>query len=353
MCIGKYWHLKLKHGFSAVLFLFAGIGYVGGNCRLGDTAIGHIVGVEFATKDIALEKSGEETIMDLRWISELEGIGPGDTVYIYDTLNLKRWDFERLEEWFFPQQLEIIGHGNTTIASSTWYSRYSPFGQFTEKRSIAGLGILYRITHFSGLNQYQNVMRWNSEFALNVDLHNSQREFDRGIFGDYDYPNYYDGLVDLNYVKSNSGVTYYSSLWLMPEYRLCVRFSDFRENKGRFGIEGSIGVGFVGNRQLRAHGSILEQRDYYKFDGINDYQYQYSVSDGIDYSLSQASIDYPKYDGCLSARGGMYYLAGKSMKFSTGVQITSTAMGAETTDLYFRVHYLLGERNQRKEAFEK
>ncbi len=275
---------------------------------------------------------------------------PGDTIYVDDTVAFFQFDFEK---WFLPKQLELFAHGNTTMETATWYSRYSPFGQFMESRSIAGLGLIYRISHLSELNKFQNIMRWNSEFTLNVDVHYSKREFDRSIFGDYNYPNYYDGSKGLNYVQSNTGVTRYSSLWLMPEYRLCVRFSDFRENKGRLGIEGNIGIGFVGNIQMAASGDIVQVRDYYKYNGNSNYDYRYSESDYINYSAAQAKIDYPKYDGCITVRAGLYYQVNKSVKFSTGLQVTSTALGAETTDGYFRVHYLLGEQQNRKEAFKK
>lgn len=328
--------------------LFAGNGYAGEKHILLDSVERRLDGVEMNTTVIAL---AENCMIQNRQPQRklfVAKTAPGDTIYVDDTVEFKGAE---LKDWFFPQQLDLVINGNTSIVNM--YQNYSVYGQYQEQRNMGGVGLVYRISHFSGFNQIQHFMRFNSEFGIQVYYHESKRDFNNN-YDRYNYPSNYDEKKSLFYSVSNYGNSYYSSVWLMPEYRLLVRVSDFRKGYEKYGLEASVGLGYLKNIRLASSGDLVEDKLYYSYNSLTGYYtFQYGTENSIAYGKKESEADYILYDACVTARAGIYWILSQRAKLTVGAQITTPSIGTQTADIFFRLHWLLVERENSDESLKK
>ena len=339
--------MKLKNCVFGLAILFASYSYAGGKCMLLDSAGSELDGVVKKTTDIAqVQNYFVQNVQPQKKLFVWK-TAPGDTIFVDDTVEFKGAE---LKDWFLPQQLELVIHGNTSV--DNMYQNYSVFGTYQEQRNMGGLGMVYRISHFSGFNQIQHYLRFNSEFGFQVYYHESKRDFNVN-YDRYYFPSYYDQKLGLHYSVSNYGNSYYSSVWMMPEYRLLVRVSDFRKGHGSYGLEASVGFGYIKNIRLASSGDLVEDRAYYSYNSLTgNYTFQYGTLSSLAYGKNESAADYVQYDACVTARAGVYCNLRQKAKLMVGVQITTPSIGTQTADIFLRLHWLLVEREIRDDSYK-
>ncbi len=340
--------MNLKNCILGLAIFFASYCYAGEKYMLLGSVESELDGVGMKTTIIALAENNFVQNWQPQRKLFVGKTAPGDTIYVDDTVEFKGAE---LKDWFFPQQLELVFNGNSSV--SNLYQSYSVFGTYNEQRNMGGVGLVYRISHLSGFNQIQHFVRFNSEFGVQMYYHESKRDFNIN-YDRYYFPSFYDQQSGLHYSVSNYGNTYYSSLWVMPEYRFMVRVSDFRESHGKYGLEASVGLAYLKNIRLANSGNLVEDRAYYNYNSLTgNYTYRYSKTSTKTYGKNESAADYMKYDACVTARAGIYCNISKKAKLTVGAQITTPSIGTQTADIYFRLHWLLGERENRDRSFKR
>lgn len=265
---------------------------------------------------------------------------PGDTIYVDDTVDFRG---VQLKDWFYPQQMEGFVLGSGTVSSDYYMMdglRYS-----TEQRNMAGFGGLFRISHLSGLNEVQNVFRLNSEFVLNCMYRHSVNQYQGGFDGISNY----DPSRNMYYSTSISGSTRFKELFLMPEYRMMARFSNFKPGHEKLGLEVSAGIGYVLSSVHSFSADLTEYRSYYLYNPSTGYQYQFSEQGQV---TNPPTVMEWLTKAYATARAGVYYKSGDKWKFLMGLQINSPELGNETIDFVCRINYQLATRNSGDERFQ-